>query len=120
MYQLENVGFQNVKSAMRCFGAGELERCIVGPLAAIPRFLLLPYPHNGTPCVRKISFTSLRVEPSVTIPEYRRKAASMTRRFAAARLWLACLLKCTETTAKEHTAARKGLPDSPLKEAALR
>jgi len=53
MYQLENVGFQNVKSAMRCFGAGELERCIVGPFAAIPRFLLLPYPYqNGERTVR--------------------------------------------------------------------
>jgi len=53
MYQLENVGFQNVKNVMRCFGAGELESYVVGPLAAIPRLLLLPYAHqNGEWAVR--------------------------------------------------------------------
>ena len=43
MYQLENVGFQDIESAVRCFDSRELERDIVGPFAAIPRLLLLPY-----------------------------------------------------------------------------
>jgi len=43
MDQLDNVGFQNVESAVRCFDTRELERDVVGRFAAIPRLLLLPY-----------------------------------------------------------------------------
>jgi hypothetical protein len=43
MYQLENVGFQDIESAARCFDRRELERDVVGPFAAIPRLVLLPY-----------------------------------------------------------------------------
>jgi hypothetical protein len=42
MYQLQNVGFQDLEGAVRCFDSRELERDVVGPFAAIPRLVLLP------------------------------------------------------------------------------
>jgi hypothetical protein len=47
MYELENVGFQDFDGPVRCFDSREFERDIVGPFAAIPRFVLLPYPDQN-------------------------------------------------------------------------
>jgi hypothetical protein len=43
MRELENVGFHDLESALRCIDRRKLKRHVVGPFAAKPRLVLLPY-----------------------------------------------------------------------------